>query len=264
MAELRVKETGTIKLFESDNTSSVTIASPASLGADRTITLPDANVTLASGTMNDATALSGNIPVSNLNSGTSASSSTFWRGDGTWVAPSGGDWIKLHGSTLATTPSYVDIDSVFSSSYKVYKLFIVDYDVSTDGMIEIPFLVSGSVQTAADYYIKYNDMRSNFSTFTTGGGVTTDTAGFEINQGWYTIEDSDIKSGMEVTFYNPNDNSTHNSIQFNSILIQSGHWGATEGVGFYNANIAATGIRIDPSAGTLETGSAFYLYGLTV
>ena len=51
MAELRVKETGTIKLFESDNTSSVTIASPASLGADRTITLPDASVTLASGTM---------------------------------------------------------------------------------------------------------------------------------------------------------------------------------------------------------------------
>ena len=51
MAELRVKGTGTLKLFESDNTSSVTIASPASLGADRTVTLPDADVTLVSGTM---------------------------------------------------------------------------------------------------------------------------------------------------------------------------------------------------------------------
>ena len=51
MSELRLKSTGTIKLFENDNTSSVTIASPASLGADRTVTLPDADVTLVSGTM---------------------------------------------------------------------------------------------------------------------------------------------------------------------------------------------------------------------
>jgi hypothetical protein len=50
MAELRVKSTGTLKLFESDNTSSVTIASPASLGGDRTITLPDADVTLGDNT----------------------------------------------------------------------------------------------------------------------------------------------------------------------------------------------------------------------
>ena len=51
MSELRLKSTGTIKLFENDNTSNVTIASPASLGADRTVTLPDADVTLVSGTM---------------------------------------------------------------------------------------------------------------------------------------------------------------------------------------------------------------------
>jgi len=152
MAELRVKGTGTLKLFESDNTSSVTIASPASLGGDRTITLPDASVTLASGTMlatdgsgASLTALnaselgSGTVPTARLGSGT-ASSSTVLYGDQTYKAEPGGGKVLQVVSTsqdgisdTTTSTSFIGtgLSVSITPASTSNKVFIIGYMAAT-------------------------------------------------------------------------------------------------------------------------------------
>ena len=93
----------------------------------------DGAETWSAGTLVDLVSeVTGNLPVGNLDYGNSASSSTFWRGDGTWATPSGGSSAFPQDHQIVTNTA----GNVISWTNDTYVLSITgDLDM---GMVDLP------------------------------------------------------------------------------------------------------------------------------
>ena len=177
----------------------------------------------------------------------------------------GGGMTKIaSNTTTGATATQILLDNVFTTDYKIYKLYISDMDFSTTAKLYARFInSSGSIVTSAQYswfsfhpYMSSGGATSNIHTGTWNGSTEFVLTGDNVTSTSWPIS-------CEVTIYNPMSSTKKPAVRASSIS-EEGDRTQMNGHELYMQYLDSgdiRGIQLYPHTGTLNEWN-YQLYGV--
>jgi hypothetical protein len=160
-----------------------------------------------------------------------------------WVAIAGASssGLTLINSTSFTASSAVSVNSVFSSTYRNYKI-VASYNMSVNNeALNMRLRVSGTDDSSANYYINGTiGVTANISNV----GAANQTS-FKVQQGGATA------AGFSMDLYAPNIGTRINMTSQGSAISTGAYASGFNIGGFLDANVTADGFTLIPGSGTI-------------
>ena len=171
----------------------------------------------------------------------------------------GGRFTLVSTGTISGGATYIDLDDVFTATYKNYLLVYTGVDVNTDGAdlhIQVK-TSSGLVSGGSDYTYAYGQIASNnniSSSYDTGNSY------YRLNNSGVGNAATESASGT-VLFYEPRSTSHYHLMEGHQVSLSTGvdalsNWS----VGAAKTTTALTGLRFKAASGNLDAG-VLKLYG---